>query len=849
MKRNLDSLLLPTPVFHRCSVSRAVRHVLAVGGVTVGLGMPLSAAGFPASIELSDLDGSDGFVLNGVDADDRSGISVSSAGDLNGDGVADLIIGATTGAERNGSGFYTSQSYVVFGGMGVGSGGSIELASLDGTDGFVLNGVDTFGQSRSRHPVSSAGDVNGDGVADLIIGAGNADPNGFNAPGQSYVVFGGMGVGSGGSIELASLDGTDGFVLNGVDSFDFSGSSVSGAGDVNGDGVDDLILGAPGADANGNDFAGETYVVFGSAGLGTGGSVELSDLDGNDGFVLNGIDTYDGLGVSVSSAGDINGDGVADLIIGAPASRFASPESGDSYVVFGGTGVGSGGSIEISSLDGNDGFVLNGIMRNERSGGSVSGAGDINGDGVDDLIIGASNASQAYEGASYVVFGDSGVGSGGSIELSSLDGNDGFVLNGIDFYDNSGSSVSSAGDVNGDGVADLIIGAVSADPNGNDAAGESYVVFGAMGVGIGGSIELSSLDGTDGFVLNGIDERDYSGNSVSGAGDINGDGFDDLIIGADFADPNGNDAAGESYVVFGMGPTPLCNGLAVTVDLNLGQIPTAGDDVILGTPTADIINALDGNDTICGEGGGDIISGGSGDDWIDGGAGDDVIRGNGGEDTIFGGVGDDEIRGGGGVDDISGEDGDDTLLGQGGNDTIDGGDGVDGINGGGGKDTLFSGSGATVGTGVFVFGGSGLDTIEGGPDADDLRGGNGNDIINGFGGNDVIAGGLGLDTIDGGDGADDISGGNARDTLSGGPGDDVIDGGSQSDTLNGGEGNDTLTGGAGDDTLNGDSGADTLSGGADDDELDGGTGSGDVCSGNLGTDTATGDCEVINSVP
>ena len=129
---------------------------------------------------------------------------------------------------------------------------------------------------------------------------------------------------------------------------------------------------------------------------------------------------------------------------------------------------------------------------------------------------------------------------------------------------------------------------------------------------------MSSLDGNDGFVLNGIDFYDNSGSSVSSAGDVNGDGVADLIIGAVSADPNGNDAAGESYVVFGMGPTPLCNGLAVTVDLNLGQIPTAGDDVILGTPTADIINALDGNDTICGEGGDDIISGGSGDDWIDG---------------------------------------------------------------------------------------------------------------------------------------------------------------------------------------------------------------------------------------
>ena len=513
-------------------------------------------------------------------------------------------------------------------------------------------------------------------------------------------------------------------------------------------------------------------------------------------------------------------------------------------------------SVELSGLNGQNGFVVNGIDASDFSGISVSGAGDINGDGVDDLIIGAYFADpngNTDAGESYVVFGGSGVGAGGTIELSDLDGSDGFVVNGIDAVDNSGGRAGTgAGDINGDGVDDLIIGAFRADPNGNTDAGESYVVFGGSGVGVGGTIELSDLDGSDGFVVNGIDASDLSGFSVSGAGDINGDGVDDLIIGAPYGDPNGNSGAGESYVVFGMASSveQQCNGLAVTVDLNLGEIPGSGDDVILGTPGSDVINALVGNDTICGEGGDDLINAGSGDDWIDGGAGNDVIRGNGGNDTIFGGVGNDEIRGGGGVDDISGEDGDDTLLGQGGNDTIDGGAGVDGINGGGGRDTLFTGSGATVGTGVFVFGGSGLDTIEGGPDADDLRGGNGNDIINGLGGNDVIAGGLGLDTINGGNGADDISGGNARDTLSGGAGNDVIDGGSQSDTLSGGVGDDTLTGGAGDDTLNGDSGADTLSGGAGDDALDGGADAGDVCNGNLGTaDTATAACEAINSVP
>ncbi|MGD1867218.1 MAG: integrin alpha, partial [Phormidesmis sp.] len=132
--------------------------------------------------------------------------------------------------------------------------------------------------------------------------------------------------------------------------------------------------------------------------------------------------------------------------------------------------------------------------------------------------------------------------------LSDLDGSNGFVLNGIAGGDRSGFSVSSAGDINGDGLDDLIIGAYYADPNGN-RSGASYVVFGSD-VPFSGAVELSSLDGSNGFVLNGIAGGDLSGRSVSSAGDINGDDIDDLIIGASAADPNGSQS-GESYVVFG----------------------------------------------------------------------------------------------------------------------------------------------------------------------------------------------------------------------------------------------------------------------------------------------------------
>ncbi|MEH2027120.1 MAG: hypothetical protein V7K62_26770, partial [Nostoc sp.] len=340
-------------------------------------------------------------------------------------------------------------------------------------------------------------------------------------------------------LNLSDLNGSNGFVINGIDAYDQSGHSVSSAGDINRDGFDDLIIGARYADPNGETNAGESYVVFGSNSA-FDAQLNLSSLNGSNGFVINGIYAYDQSGYSVSSAGDINGDGFDDLIIGAlPRYANGQDRAGSSYVVFG-SNSGFDAQLNLSSLNGSNGFVINGIDAGDRSGGSVSSAGDINGDGFDDLIIGVPSAEN-YAGSSYVVFG-SNSGFDAQLNLSSLNGSNGFVINGIDAGDRSGGSVSSAGDINGDGFDDLIIGVPSAE----NYAGSSYVVFGSNS-GFDAQLNLSSLNGSNGFVINGIDARDFSGGSVSSAGDINGDGFDDLIIGANGVE----NYAGSSYVVFG----------------------------------------------------------------------------------------------------------------------------------------------------------------------------------------------------------------------------------------------------------------------------------------------------------
>jgi len=189
-------------------------------------------------------------------------------------------------------------------------------------------------------------------------------------------------------------NGANGFKLSGDKAGDRSGWSVASAGDVNGDGFADLIIGAPYADSPGSD-SGAGYVVFGKA-AGFGPNLDLSTLNGANGFKLSGVAAKDLTGVSVASAGDVNGDGFADLIVGAPTAASPGTDSGASYVVFG-KASGFGANLDLSSLNGANGFKLSGVAAGDRSGWSVASAGDINGDGFGDLIVGAPPGRFAWD--------------------------------------------------------------------------------------------------------------------------------------------------------------------------------------------------------------------------------------------------------------------------------------------------------------------------------------------------------------------------------------------------------------------------------------------------------------------
>lgn len=510
-----------------------------------------AAQTFPAVLEVSELDGNNGFELLGAAAGDQAGTSVAGPGDLNGDGFDDVAVGAPFNDSFAAD---AGVSYVLFGGADPNQGFSgLFLSGLNGTTGFGLAGR-TAGE-RSGAAVGAAGDVNDDGQPDLVIGAPFADDGGIDS-GNAYVVFGDADITGGFAIRfLTGLDGNWGVGFRGASAADSAGASVASGGDLNDDGVADLIIGAPGASPLGETGAGAAYVVFGGTDFGGGFStLFLAGLNGSNGFALEGFAAGDAIGTAVAPAGDLDDDGVDDLTLGAPNADPGNTDAGRSYVITGDPVVNGGfDSISLAVLDGTDRFAFTGEAPGDRSGVSVASAGDLNNDGIADLVIGAPDrdAPATDSGSVYIVFGDVNVSLGfGDVFLAGLDGVRGFELPGIFAGDQTGAAVAPAGDLNGDGIDDLVVGAPGASVNGTDS-GSAFVLFGGSNVNLGLSdLFLTGLDGANGFRINGAAAGDRFGSSVAAAGDLNADGLDDLLIGAPGRDSSGIDS-GSAYVIFG----------------------------------------------------------------------------------------------------------------------------------------------------------------------------------------------------------------------------------------------------------------------------------------------------------
>jgi hypothetical protein len=460
------------------------------------------------------------------------GVWVASAGDVNGDGYGDVIVGAPYSSTDQAS---EGQTYVYYG----------SATGLPASASWWAEGNQS--QAYFGMCVAPAGDVNGDGYADVIIGADGYD-NEQADEGRAFVYHG----------SATGLSVSPAWTTESNQTSSRSSRSVASAGDVNGDGYADVIVGAW-QYTNDQSQEGRALVYFGS-GVG---------LSASPTWTGEGDQIGASFGLSVASAGDVNGDGYSDVIVGAPSFDNVEANEGRAFVFYGGA----------SNLSATANWTAESNQGGANFGASVASAGDVNGDGYGDVVVGAPgfDGGEENEGRAFVYHG-----SGSGLSPSATWTAESNLIGGA-----LGVSVASAGDVNGDGYGDLIVGAahylVLGDPDQND--GRAYVYHGSAS-GLSASIAWSAASSQLG---------EYFARSVASAGDVNGDGYADVIIGA-WGYDNGYQDLGRALVFLGSTAGLHANAIwTIQGDLantQLGySVASAGDvngdgfsDVIVGEP-------------------------------------------------------------------------------------------------------------------------------------------------------------------------------------------------------------------------------------------------------------------------
>jgi len=483
-------------------------------------------------------------VFDGQAWGDQAGHGVAGVGDVDGDNLDDVLIGAPE-YDDNG------RAYLFLGSSLVGE-SQLSLASADA----IFDGVG-YGE-RAGALVAAAGDVDGDTLADFLISAPDQNSGPGYYSGGVYLIFGSTvvaGLAAGTTVfDLSAAD----LLFQNVANADDVGCSIASAGDVDGDGRDDVLIGARGVDAAGSgsvqDNTGAAYLVLGSTITGhvaVPGNTVFSLADADATFV--GENPGDAAGYAVGAAGDVDGDGFADLLVGAPHwGAVAGNWRGRTYLYRGVT-VRHAMAITfgVDTLPLADADMILDAEPNEDDGlfgGAQAGPGDIDGDNLDDLLIGSPSAGESSpwsNGYAYVVLGSSlpplcspwpACATQSIISMTGAD----FVVEGIESYDWASWGLAYAGDVDADGGDDLLIAAPESDYH----RGTAYLVSSSQLLASGGSFSLSAAAAD----LWGSASWDRMGRAVDSAGDVNNDGKADFIVGA-YGNDTVDDNAGRAFLL------------------------------------------------------------------------------------------------------------------------------------------------------------------------------------------------------------------------------------------------------------------------------------------------------------